>query len=186
MTPPDPLRHLLIVGGGTAGWLAAAYLNRQLRPTGVTITLVESVLGGTAGVAEASTPRLVKLVRDLGVDETAFLRRCYGTYQLGFRFAGWVRDGHDAWNPFGPVGAINGIDLFHFWLRAVRAGRAVGPYSAYSLQAVLGETDRAPRPSRGPSPVIDSGAYGYHFEPYSLADFLKEVATTNGVQHHFD
>jgi tryptophan halogenase len=185
MTAAEPLKQILIVGGGTAGWLAAAYLNRLLRP-GCQVTLVESVLGGTAGVAEASTPRLAKLVRELRLDETTFLRRCYATYQVGFRFDSWHHDRSDAWHPFGLSGAINGIDLFHYWLRAARAERDAGAYSDFSVQALLGQLNKAPRPINGPSPVIDSGAYAYHYEPYSFADLLKEVATTEGVRHHFD
>jgi tryptophan halogenase len=187
MNDDESLKSILIVGGGTAGWMAAALLNRFLRPTGCAITLVESSDIGTIGVGEATVPPLVKFVRVMDFDEDEFMRRCGATYKLGIRFLEWVRDGHAYWHPFGVCGGmIDGIDLFHFWSKSKRAGRDIGAYSSYSLQALLGETGKAPRPVRGSSPIMKAGAYAYHIDASRLAAFLSEIATGEGVTHLFD
>ncbi len=181
------LNSLLIVGGGTAGWMAAVFLNRFLRSTGCTITLVESAEIGTISVGEATVPPLVKFVRILDLDEAEFMRRCAATYKLGIKFIDWKPDNRAYWHPFGVCGgSIEGIDLFHFWLACKRAGRDVGPYSSYSLQALLGDSGKAPRPGRGSSPIMESGAYAYHVDAAALAEYLKEIATGEGVVHLFD
>lgn len=181
------IRRLLIVGGGAAGWMAAAYLNRLLRSLGCTVTLVESVKLGTSGVGEASDPALVRFVRRLMIDEAELMQQCSATYQLGSKFVNWMQDGHTHWQPFGLCGgAINDMDLFHFWLKSSRAGRGEGPYWSYSLQALLAEQDKAPRPARGPSPILERGEYGYHFDPAGFSDYLRELATSEGVNHLFD
>ena len=98
-----PIRSILILGGGTSGWIAAAFLNRFLDPARCRITLVESAAIGTIGVGEATVPPLVSLLRLLGVEEDAFLRACHATYKLAIRFDGWTR--RPVWHPFGHVGA---------------------------------------------------------------------------------
>lgn len=187
MTSNANIRRILIVGGGTAGWMAAAYLNRFLRRAGCSITLVESADIGTIGVGEATVPALVRFVRSLRFDEDEFMRACYASYKLGIRFFDWVRDGHSYWHPFGLCGGtIDGLDLFHYWLRSVRAGRDEGPYSSYSLQALLGEADKAPRPFQGASTIMETGAYAYHLDAAAFADFLEKTAVGEGVDHLFD
>ena len=104
--PQNPIiRRILIVGGGTAGWLTASYLDRALnRHTHCCdLTLIESNVIGTVGVGEATIPTIVKTLRFLGVDEHEFLRECKATFKLAIRFEGWIRSGaSDAfWHPFG-------------------------------------------------------------------------------------
>src|SRR4051812_50118401 len=104
---PNPIRSILIVGGGTAGWMTAAFLARFLDLAKCTITLVESQSIGTIGVGEATVPPLVAFLRALGIDEEDFLVQCHATYKLGIRFDDWRRgSGNDTvWHPFGHVGA---------------------------------------------------------------------------------
>jgi tryptophan halogenase len=179
------LGRVVIVGGGTAGWMAAIYLNRFLRGLSCQVVLVESPNIGTIGVGEATIPTLVQFVRSLGLDESELMRRCSATYKLGIKFVGWT-GGHELyWHSFGLVGGrqLNGLDLFHFWLkRRIEAGSPVA-YADYSLQTLLGEQEKSPRPHRGPSRIIDAGGYAYHLDAAALAEYLREIATGEGVRH---
>ena len=96
-----PLERVVIVGGGTAGWMAAAYLNRFLTRLKAKVVLVESPTLGTIGVGEATIPTLVHFVRLMNLDEDEFMRRCSATYKLAIRFDGWYRPDTTYWHPFG-------------------------------------------------------------------------------------
>ena len=181
------IKNILIVGGGTAGWMAATYLSRFLTHTDCKITLVESADVGTIGVGEATIPTIVSFVRNLRIDEHQFMRRCNATYKLGIKFIDWVRKDHAYWHTFGRCGGtIDGLDLFNFWLKAVRAGDESGPYSSYSLHALLAERNKAPHPFRDSSPIMTKGSYAYHLDATALAVLLKEMATSDGVAHLYD
>ncbi|HEY1380412.1 MAG TPA: tryptophan halogenase family protein [Gemmataceae bacterium] len=181
------IKTVLIVGGGVAGWMAAAYLNRLLQGTDCSVTVVESVKLETSAVGMATLPSLVRFLRGLRVDEIKWMQQCSGTYKLGTRFVDWMHAGREFWHPHGLAGGtINDIDLFHFWLKSLRAGRPEMPYWSYSLQALLAERDLGPRPLRGPSPIIEAGAYGYHLDPATLADAFRELAVSEEVNHLFD
>ena len=183
----SPIRSILIVGGGTAGWMTAAYLARYLRLPDCQITLVESATIGTIGVGEATIPALVGFVRNLRLDEDQFMRKCNATYKLGIQFIDWIEKGHKYWHPFGLCGGlIEGQDLYHYWLRAQRVGAQQQPYAAFSLQARLAELNKSPRPLGGMSQIIGTGAYAYHLDARALADLLREVATSAGVAHLHD
>lgn len=184
MTEPGNIESILIVGGGTSGWVAASYLNRFLAPSGCRITLVESAEIGTIGVGEATIPPLVQFVREMELDEAEFMRRTNSSYKLGIRFDDWVRDGHSYFHPFGVCGSrIDNLDLFHFWLKGKQTGRWEGEYSDYSVQKLLSQSDLAPRPIDGGSPIIDNGSYAYHIDAIALAGYLREIAVGEGVTH---
>ncbi len=186
MTSPEPLRSILIVGGGSAGWLTATYLARMLRRHRVKVTLVESADIGTIGVGEATIPSMVRFVRATGLDEAEFMRRCAATYKLAIRFEDWIEPGHVYWHPFGPAGARIGVnDLFHYWNAVRSQGDSVPRYADYALLTWMAEGHKAPRPLDRGSPVIDAGYYAYHLDAGALALYLREVATSEGVQHLF-
>ncbi len=184
-----PIQKILIVGGGTSGWITAAFLNRFLDPALCSITLVESASIGTIGVGEATVPPLVALLRLLGIPEDEFLRACHATYKLGIKFVGWGRRGSPpAWHPFGHIGAapIEGVPLFHHWLKNHRSGRDGSAFTSYSLQALLGDMNRAPRSLRDTSEIIQYGAYAYHLDARAFAAYLAQVATGRGVKYLVD
>ncbi len=180
-----PLERVVIVGGGTAGWMAAAYLNRFLTRLKAKVVLVESPTLGTIGVGEATIPTLVHFVRLMNLDEDEFMRRCSATYKLAIRFDGWYRPDTTYWHPFGIAARLDGLDLFHFWLkRRFDAGEELA-YSDYSVQVQLCAEEKAPRPINGETPITKVGSYAYHLDASAFGDFLKVIATSEGVQHLF-
>jgi tryptophan halogenase len=180
------IEQVVIVGGGTEGWMAAIYLNRHLRRANCKVVLVESPTLGTIGVGEATVPSLVNFIRLLNLDEKQFMRRCSATYKVGIKFDGWSAEGATHWHPFGTCGArINGLDLFHFWLKhRFEAGSRLA-YSDYSAQALLGEGEKSPWPYGGSSRIVEMGSYAYHLDASAFGDYLREIATGEGVQHLF-
>ena len=182
-----PVRSILIVGGGTAGWMAATYLATQLQATGGRVSLVESSHIPAIGVGEATVPPLVGFLRVLGIPEEEFLRRSHATYKMGVKFIDW-RNGKDAyWHPFGPVGGnIDGMPLFHYWLKSLREGHDEGPYTSYSLQALLGDQEKAPRGFGESTLIYDRGQYAYHLDAGAFAEYLKEQAVRRGTVHIVD
>ncbi|MCJ2038378.1 tryptophan 7-halogenase [Methylobacterium sp. J-059] len=180
-----PRRNLVIVGGGTAGWMAASYLNRFLVRKGWQITLVESPDIGTIGVGEATIPSLVRFLRAMDFDEDVFMRRCAATYKLGIAFTDWFGHGHRYFHPFGICGSINGLDLFHFWMKHRIEGQATEAYTDYSLQSLLADEAKGPRQHGADSPIMRTGTYAFHLDAGAFAQFLKEVATAEGVRHLF-
>ncbi len=181
---PRPIQKILIVGGGTAGWMSATYLATQLKASGRRVSLVESKAIPMIGVGEATVPPLVGYLRVLGISEEEFMRRSHATYKLGIKFVNWHKGDDVFWHPFGPVGgSIDGMQLFHYWLQRVRAGDPEGPYTSYSTQARLGELDKSPRGFSGSSPVHERGQYAYHLDAGGFAEFLKSEAIRRGTEH---
>ena len=119
-----PITTIVIAGGGTAGWMAAAAFGGLLE-SGYRIRLVESEEIGTVGVGEATIPQIRLFNQALGLDEDAFLRATGGTFKLGIAFDGWREPGHSYMHAFGDVGRDVGLIAFqHYWLRARQLGLA--------------------------------------------------------------
>jgi tryptophan halogenase len=182
-----PIREVLIVGGGTAGWMTATHLATEFRSTGRRVTLIESSNVPIIGVGEATVPSLVGYLRVLGIDEREFIRRCHATYKLGIKFINWQRGEDSFWHPFGPAGGhIDDVQLFHFWLKSLHAGHAEQAYSSYSAQALLGDLEKSPGPLTGSSMILDQGQYAYHLDAGAFAEFLKSIAVERGAKHIVD
>ena len=118
-----PLSRIVIVGGGTSGWLAGAMLSHHLKRELCAIELIESEEIGTIGVGESTVPPFVSLLHRLGIDESEFVRATDATYKLGIQFVGWQHRAKSYFHPFGVIGQpIGGHDFYQCWLRARAQG----------------------------------------------------------------
>ncbi|HUI60395.1 MAG TPA: tryptophan halogenase family protein, partial [Steroidobacteraceae bacterium] len=175
------IRSIAIVGGGTAGWLAASMLARALPGTGMLITVIESPEIGTIGVGEATIPPIIDLLRFLSISETDFIRHTNATYKLGIQFTDWKQPGHTYWHPFGTFGApINRRPFFHAWHKARRSGLAPR-FNDFSLCAALGDAGRFRPPEGDPDSAAAGLRYALHFDASLVAKYLRGYAERLGV-----
>ena len=179
-----PLDRVVIVGGGTAGWMTAAVLAR-LTAAGTSVTLVESEEIGTVGVGEATIPPLLDFNRFLGIDEDAFVRATGATFKLGIEFVDWARRGERYLHPFGTFGRdVQGIKFHQLWLRQAREDPPIadtGSLHDYCLASVAARMARFTRPSGDPAAVLSSLRYAFHFDAALYARFLRGIAERGGV-----
>ncbi len=174
----ERLEKLVIAGGGTAGWMAAAALAR-FAPPGLRIELIESDAIGTVGVGEATIPQIHLFNGALGLDEAEFLRETKGSFKLGIEFDGWQREGASYMHAFGNIGRSAGLLPFHhYWLRAKALGIAK-PLQRYSLNELAARTMRMQRGRPGPN--MPEMPYAYHFDAGLYAAYLRRYAEARGV-----
>lgn len=174
------LQNVVIVGGGTAGWIAAAAMARLLGPS-VQITLIESEAIGTVGVGEATIPQIRRLNGVLGLDESEFVRETNGTFKLGIEFNNWGHIGERYLHTFGDPG-INLASLhFHqYWLRSRAEGSEAGLWD-YSLHHKAAYDQKFGRLDRVGNTSMSGLAYAFHFDAGQYARFLRRHAEASGV-----
>jgi tryptophan halogenase len=177
-------RRVVIVGGGTAGWMAAAALARFLE-RGWDISLVESDAIGTVGVGEATIPQIRLFHAALGIDEDTFLRATLGTFKLGILFAGWGAPGDAYMHGFGNVGRDIGlIGFHHYWLRARAqgAGGVLGDHCPNVVAALANRFERGDATTATAArPYLP---HAFHVDASLYAGFLRRMAEQQGVRRH--
>lgn len=176
--------RVIIVGGGTAGWITAGYLHayhNRLAPT-VEIILIESPTAGRIGVGEATFPTLRRTLSTFGIDESEFLRRTGATFKHGVRFDDWLAPGHHYYHPFEALETGPTDHDADDWMMRRARGEA-RPYAYdYGVQATLADARRSPRIAADPDykGLIN---YAYHVDADLLGDYLAEWFTARGVRH---
>ncbi len=177
---PDPIQHITIVGGGTAGWMAAAAFARNLGQH-LKITLIESEEIGTVGVGEATIPPIKLFNAMLGLNEAEFMRETKGTYKLGIEFKGWFEEGQRYFHPFGVYGLKTELGHFlQFWLRMKAAGE-ISNIEDYSLCTLAARAGRMGKQSNDDRDVMANFGSAYHFDAGLYARYLRAYSERLGV-----
>lgn len=173
-------RKIVVVGGGTAGWMSAAALGRFCLP-GMSVTVVESDEIGTVGVGEATIPSINLFNEALGIEEAEFLAASGGTYKLGIAFDGWGKPNEAYVHAFGLVGsAIGTVPFHHYWLRGRKLGiaKALGHYIIHTIAVAGNRFAHVVRPPGSPQPPMP---YAFHFDASLYARFLRGFSEKLGV-----
>lgn len=184
------IAEIVIVGGGTAGWMAAAAFSRYFDNGRRTITLVESEQIGTVGVGEATIPPIANFNKMLDIAESDFLRATNGTFKLGIEFVNWGQRGDRYFHPFGSYGQdLHGIAFHQLYLRekalaqaGTSAGREdAGDIAAYSMSSMAARHGKFARVKPGSNSLAAQIGYAYHFDASLYAKFLRSLAEKQGT-----
>lgn len=179
----NPLRNIIILGGGTSGWLAAAMLCHHLRGSSTRIHLIESEDLGTIGIGESTVPPFVGLIKSLGIHESEFITATQASYKLGIEFLDWREKKQRYFHPFGVIGSrIESQDFYQCWLRARKEGHAA-PLDTFSPCQVMAQNGRFWLPSRAQNTPIGGANYALHVDATLAAQYLKNYACARGLQH---
>lgn len=172
--------HIVIAGGGSAGWMAAAAL-ANAAPRNTQITLVESEAIGIVGVGEATIPPIKVFNQILGVSESRFLRETKASFKLGIEFDGWRREGRRYFHQFGSFGRdFDTIPLHQYWLK-LRAEGDETPIEAFSMAWALAKRNKFAPPAGDRRMVQSTHDYAYHFDAVLYGQFLRRYAEARGV-----
>ncbi len=175
------IKKLVIVGGGTAGWMAASLMAKTLSTHAYDITLVESEEIGTVGVGEATIPPIRFFNKVLGLDEDEFVRETNATFKLGIEFIDWRRPGFTYFHPFGTFGTdMDGLGFEAYWLRLLQTGGNpdYGRFNAETMAARDNKFGRTPDNDTSGLPKIN---YAFQFDAALYAAFLRRYSEKRGV-----
>ncbi len=180
------VQKIVIVGGGTAGWITAAVLSKE-RPD-LSVTLIESQKIGTIGVGEATIPPILDLLNTLQIDLTSFIKATNATFKLGIEFQNWKKVGHSYLHPFGAVGQSNtGLPFYDHWLASTQ-DQSLNSHQTHALMdyspaAKMCQQNKFYVPSNAPNTPIEAARYALHFDANLVAKYLKEYAIEKAVEH---
>lgn len=191
----NSIKSVVILGGGTAGWLSALYLDKFLNHAKssaegrVKISLIESSNINTVGVGESTVPTLRKTMAYLGLEEEEWMTKCNATFKSGIKFVNWTKLGKNKenfyWHPFEKPPIINGTSLAHYWLKGKLTGSSESLAHACTVIPTLSEMGRSPKSLHG-SPSATAHNYAYHVDSALLAKYLADVSLQRKVTHITD
>lgn len=178
----NPLRSICIVGGGTAGWMAAALLSNILRGSETKITLVESPDIATIGVGEATVPSFMAFLASAKIDTKEFVEATAGTFKLGIRFDNWYQQNHQFFHPFGKIGRrIDGHDFYQVWLKTLVQGETTRLMD-HAPSAVMAEHNKFMIEQHLSQTPLASYNYALHLDAVMAARYLRTIAQARGVE----
>ncbi len=178
-----PISSVVIVGGGTAGWMAALSLARMVPTEPLHITLVESSQIGTVGVGEATIPGIVHFNHQMGLEEIAFIKATQASFKLGIRFENWSAAGQQFFHPFSDFGLPIDQVAFHHYLNRLALSGQPQNFEDFSFACALARQDKFAQPHPQPSSPLADFNYAYHFDATLYAAYLKQHAVAAGVRH---
>ena len=174
------IREVLIVGGGSAGWMTAAALAQALRQD-CRITVIESEEIGTVGVGEATIPPIRTFNESLGISEADFVRETKASFKLGIEFVDWGKQDHRYFHPFGGHGRnFDYLPLHQYWLKTRAEGEAAS-IDDWSMAWQIARLGKFARPTQDPRSVLSTYDYAYHFDAGHYAQYLRRYAEAKGV-----
>src|SRR5690606_18765263 len=179
----NPLNSICIVGGGTAGWMAASLLSSALQGSGIKITLVESPDIATIGVGESTVPTKMEFLRICQINLKEFVMATSASFKLGIRFDNWSQPGEQFFHPFGAVGkSINGFEFYQTWLKTNADGHA-SRWLDHSPSAIMAENHRFMlRPPPQQNWTLNNYAYALHLDAVLAARYLRDFSVKRGVE----
>ena len=177
-----PISKIVIVGGGTSGWLAASMLCHHFKRESCQVQLIESDEIGTIAVGESTVPPFIGLVRRLGINEQEFIRATEATYKLGIQFVGWHQRHRKYFHPFGVIGrAIGNQEFYQCWLKA-RSHGDTSALSDFSPCSVMAENGRFFPPAEARNTPIGGANYALHVDAQLVARYLRRFAEARGLE----
>ena len=181
MNNEQTIRNVVIVGGGTAGWMAAAAFSRYLDNGHTKTVLIESEEIGTIGVGEATIPPLITFNAMLGINENDFVAATKATFKLGIEFVNWGGLGERYFHPFGSFAQdLQGVHFHQLYLRE-RKRRVMQDISAWSISAMAAALRRYGRPGQNAQPPLSDMRYAFQFDAGLYAAYLRSYAEAGGV-----
>jgi tryptophan halogenase len=176
-----PLKKIVIVGGGSAGWIAAAILGHHLKGKFCEVELVESDDIGTIGVGESTIPPFMTLLRNLGINEQEFIQATQASFKLGIRFKYWHRKEESYFHPFGAIGGnIEAHDFYHCWLKAKQQGHSAG-LQEFAPCSAMADQGKFFLPHKAQKTPIAKASYALHLDAKLAAEYLRRYAEALGV-----
>lgn len=176
------IKNIVIVGGGTSGWMTAAALGRIFHGQNCSITLIESEEIGTVGVGEATIPAILYFNKIIGLDEDDFLKFTHGTFKLGIEFVNWGAIGDTYYHPFGSYGTrIDRLAFQHYWQRLYNK-KMVPDLQDFSFNIMASRANRFIRPVDIENSPLQEVAYAFHFDAGLYAQYLRSMAEKLGVK----
>ncbi|HEY5810785.1 MAG TPA: tryptophan halogenase family protein [Povalibacter sp.] len=174
--------NIVIVGGGTAGWMAAAALASALKPEHRSVHLIESTEIGIVGVGEATLPHIRFFNNRIGINERDLMAKTQATFKLGIEFVDWARVGDSYIHPFGAYGSrIAGVPFHQYWIRQALRGDTT-PLEGYSLPIIAARHGKFALPSDDPSSILSTFGYAFQFDASLYAAYLRTFSEQRGVQ----